>query len=477
MFHQALTRRSFLQAAAVTAAGTLVAACTPAATPEVKEVEKIVQQTVVVKETQVVKVVEEVQKVVTATPGPAAPVTIYFPQAMGDDGQPVFEGIAKRFQQKHPNVTVKVDPTFDWDSQKYLVQAAAGTAPDIIWGDEDWSFLLSSKGVLLDLNPFMDASGFKRDNYADILDKFSWQGKLFSFPIWIGAEGVFFNLDLLDKAGLELPPDNWTYEDMRTMAKQLTIDENKDGDPEQYGIHIQTGWDNPWGSTVMAYGGKFYSADGTDFVLCQKPNYDGLQYLIDLIHKDKVAPTPEITEALAGGGDPFQTGVCAMTISNPWGFARYRRGATFTWDCAPMPLGPTGGKGASLSSDSLSIYRGSKNPDVAWQFTDELLSFESQKAYCTEFKGPQPVHKEAFQYWLRPEDPPKHQQLFIDALEYAECPMWSMFSYIVQDPFYMALGDVTSGNKSLEEAMDEVCQPIKEAIQAEIEKLASYSGS
>jgi len=73
--------------------------------------------------------------------------------------------MAAIFQEKHPNVTVKVDPTFDWDAQKYLVQAAAGTAPDVLWGDEHWVYNLSSKGALLDLGPFMDQAGFNKDDF------------------------------------------------------------------------------------------------------------------------------------------------------------------------------------------------------------------------------------------------------------------------------------------------------------------------
>jgi len=473
-----MTRREMLRYVGLGSAAAVLAACAPKVVKETVVVEKEVEKAVekIVKETVIVagtpKVVE---KIVTVTPGPAAPVTIRMPQAMGDNGQPVFEAVAKTFMDKNPNVTVKIDPTFDWDSQKYLVQAAAGTAPDIIWGDEHWSFLLSSKGVLLDLNPFIDGSGFNKDNYADVLGAFTWAGKLFSFPIWIGCYGMFFNMDLLAEAGLELPPDDWNYDDLLAMAKKLTKDKNGDGEPDQYGIYISS-HHNRWGSAILAYGDEFYSPDGTEFVLCEKPNYDGLQFVIDMIHKHKVAPTPEITEALAGGGDPFMTGACAIVPGAPWSFAKYRKAADFTWDCAPMPLGPTGGKGTVMTSDSLSIYQGSENPDVAWDFIQELLSFEAQKSYCEEFKGPQPVHKEAAKFWLRPQDPPEHQQLFIDALDYCGIPMWSMYSHITNPLFSQALAEAFSGNQTLDDVMASVCGPINEAIQAEIEKLDAYSG-
>ena len=454
------TRRGFLRSAAAGATGILLASCAP--TPQV--VEK--------KET----VVQEVEKIVTVTPGPAAPVTIRFPQAMGDDGQPVFEEVAKWFTEKHPNVTVKVDPTFDWDFQKYLVQAAAGTAPDILWGDEHWSFLLAAKGVELDLNPFIEASGFKKDDYADLYEYFTMQGKLYSLAIWYGCEALFFNQTAFEKAELQLPNDKWTYDDMLAAAKKLTVDSNGDEQPEQWGAQVETSWANPWGSVIGAFGGQFFNADGTEFLICKKPNYDGLQWYIDLIHKWKVAPTPEISEALAGGGDPFQVGSVAMKFAAAWSLVTYRKITDFVWDCAPMPLGPKG-RSAALTTDSLSIYRGTKYPDESWAFVVELLSSKAGKLYCEKFAGPLPIVKTARDCWLKPDLPPKNQQLFLDAIDYAAPPMQSPYSYVVEEIFYQEMTSATDGTKTVDEAMAACCDTINQLLAEEVEKLQSYGST
>jgi multiple sugar transport system substrate-binding protein len=431
------------------AAGTLLAACAPI-TPQVTE-----------------KVVE---KIVTPTPGP---ITIRFPHAMGDEGQAVFEKVAAMFQEKNPNVTVKVDPTFDWDAQKYLVQAAAGTAPDILWGDEHWVYNLSSKGVLLDLNPFMEVSHFNKDDFDPLFEYFAFQGKQYGVALWSGCYVLFYNKKLFDEAGISYPTEGWTYDDVLVAAKKITRDTNGDGEPDIWGFHCQTGWANPWGALIWAFGGEYFNEDGTRFLLCEQPNYAGLQWYIDLMHKHKVAPTPEIADALAGGGDPFMLGVIGLKTGSPWRMVTYRKITDFEWDVAGMPTGPKG-RYSALTTDSLSIYRGSQAPEVAWAFIEELLTEEAAKLYCTEFKGPVPALKAGQKYFILPDQPPANQRAFIDAVSYAKVPFQSPYSYVVEDLFYQALGAASDGLKTLDEAMSGVCEPINTALAEEVEKVKAY---
>jgi len=482
-----ISRRGFLKGLGLAAAGTTLAACQPQTVVVEKEkvvtqvVKETVKETVIVEgtpqvvEKEVTKVVEkQVEKVVTATPLPAGPVTIRFPQAMGDDGQVVFEEVAAIFQEKHPNVTVKVDPTFDWDAQKYLVQAAAGTAPDVLWGDEHWVYNLSSKGALLDLEPFMDQSGFNKDDYDPLFQYYAFQGKQYGVALWSATYVMNYNTKLFDEAGISYPTDEWTVDDVVDAAEKITKDTSGDGEPDIYGFYCQTGWANPWGQFVWAFGGEFYNEDGTEFLLCKEPNYAGVQWYLDLIHKYKVAPTPDIASALAGGGNPFNLGVVGLVAGSAYSAVGYRKITEFEWDVAPMPKGPNGRYGC-LTTDSLSIYRGSQAPEVAWAFIEELLTEDAAKIYCTEFKGPLPALKAGHQYFILPDLAPKHQQVYIDAISYGKVPMQSPYSYVVETLFYQALGAAADGTKSLDEAMSEVCEAINTALTEEVERVAGYA--
>ena len=446
MIEKKLTRRRFLEVSTIVAAGGLMAACTPAVAPAP-----------------------------AGTPGAGAaaastaPVEIRFPHAMGDDGQPVFQKIADQFHEKHPNVTVKVDPTFDWDAQKYLVQAASGTAPDILWGDEHFVYNFATKGALLDLNSFMESSGFKKEDYDDLFKYYAYKGQQLGTALWSGCYSIFYNKKLLADAGVAEPTDKWTYDDLLAAAQKITKDTSGDGEPDIWGFQCETTWANPWGALIWAFKGEFFNEDGTEFLLCHQPNYAGLQWYLDLIHKYKVAPTPETANALAGGGDPFTLGVIGLKGGSPWNMPKYRKITDFEWDVTPMPIGPNGRQGV-LTTDSLSIYKQSKAPDETWAFIQDLLSEDSAKIYCDQFKGPVPALKAGHQYFILPNEAPAHQQVFVDAVSYSRVPFQSPYTYVVDDPFYQALASATSGSKSLDDAMAGVCDSINTAIKQEVSK-------
>jgi multiple sugar transport system substrate-binding protein len=477
--YQKSSRRAFLQWTALATFGTALAACTPKVVKETVIVEKEKQVTTVVeKEKEVTKIVEKekvvekaVEKVVTATPAPAGPITIRFPHAMGDEGQPVFQAIADKFKEKHSNVTVKVEPTFDWDAQKYIVQAAAGTAPDIIWADEHFVYEFCPKGMLLEMDPFLDKSNFKKDSFVDLFPYYTYTGKLYGVALWYGCYLMFYNKKLLQEAGVAEPTPDWTYDDLLIMLKALT---KTDKQPETWGMRAQKHW-NRWGSLIWAFGGDFFNEDGTKFVLCDKPNYAGLQWYVDLIVKHKVAPSPELDSALAGGGDPFVLGSVAMAPGSAYSMVTFRKIKEFEWDVCLNPKGPNGSHSV-LTTDSLSIYRGSQNPEVVWEFIESCLTEDAAKVYCNEFKGPIPALKSGQKYFLLPNDPPAHQQYFIDAQENGKPPMQSPYSAPVTLPFNSALDPVFNGTKTLEDMLAEVCPVIAQDLADEIERVKSYTG-
>jgi len=453
------SRRAFLKWSALAVIGTGLAGCAP----------KIVKETVVVeKEKEITKVIE---KAVTATPAPEGPITLRFPHAMGDEGQPVFQKTADAFKQAHPNVTVKVEPTFDWDAQKYLVQAAAGTAPDIMWGDEHYVYEFAPKGILLDEGPLMDAAQFKKEDFDDIFWFYEYLGKQYGIPLWFGCYCIYYNKKILSDAGVPFPTPDWTYDDMLTILKKVTKTDTK---PEIWGIRAQTHW-NRWGSLIWAFGGVFFNADGTKFILCDKPNYAGLQWFADLIVKHKVAPPPEIDSALAGGGDPFATGAVAMAPGAAYAMSTYRQIKDFEWDVCLNPKGPNGSFSV-ITTDSLSIYRGTKYPEMAWAFIQACLTEDAAKLYCQEFKGPIPALKAGQKYWLLPGQPPEHQQYLVDAVKNSRPPMQSPFSAPVTLPFQKAIAAAFNGSKTLDEVMAETCPAIAEALQEEVDRVKSYSG-
>ena len=74
------------------------------------------------------------------------------------------------------------------------------------------------------------------------------------------------------------------------VGKQLTLDKDADGTVDQWGIYTETtDMENAWSSFVWQAGGDILNADGTASVLDTAESAAGIQFLQDLIWKDKVA--------------------------------------------------------------------------------------------------------------------------------------------------------------------------------------------
>jgi hypothetical protein len=69
-----------------------------------------------------------------------------------------------------------------------------------------------------------------------------------------------------------------------------------------------------------------------------------------------------------------------------------------------------------------------------------------------------------------PDEAPSNQQVFVDAVAYAKVPFQSPYTYVVEGPFYQALGAATNGSTSLDDAMAGVCDAINTALAEEVQK-------
>src|SRR3954470_8657372 len=85
-----------------------------------------------------------------------------------------WQKVAKEFEAQHPDIKVKVEVN-DWDSywEKIRVLMAGGTPPDVFAMDAplypDWQ----SRGVLLNLQPYIDAEpGLLDDIYPITLEAY-----------------------------------------------------------------------------------------------------------------------------------------------------------------------------------------------------------------------------------------------------------------------------------------------------------------
>src|SRR3954447_16689817 len=88
---------------------------------------------------------------------------------------------------------------------KVLQQASSKTLPDVLMLDNPDLQQIAATGALAPVGDF----GLKADGYAKgIVDASTYQGKLYGLQPITNTIGLFYNKDVLDKAGIK-PPTTW----------------------------------------------------------------------------------------------------------------------------------------------------------------------------------------------------------------------------------------------------------------------------
>ncbi|RPI94861.1 MAG: sugar ABC transporter substrate-binding protein [Chloroflexi bacterium] len=394
-----------------------------------------------------------------------APVTISM-MMWGDPAElDVWNQIVADFHQANPNITVKVDVS-DWDSYwtKLKTMLSAGTPPDVFTMDAPLYPDYQSRGVLLNLQPYLDKNPDMLNGvYPQTLEAYKTPDGMFGLPRDFQTIVLFYNKDMFDAAGVAYPTADWTYDDLREAAKKLAKDTNGDGKIDQFGFYSDL-WDMEliWSEAIWAYGGDIINADHTQTLIGEPKAREAWQLFHDMMFVDK--SWPNSTTAGEYGGDPFLAGVAAMTTIGHWAVPGYAE-VNFKWDVAPMPKGPAG-QATSVNSAGFVIGKSSKNPEAAFEFLKYVLSEPAQKRLA-ELGFALPVLKSVAESdaFLK-QDIPIDQKVFLDSLAFARMkPVFKGY-----DEWSSSIGDgmagIWTGEAELEPTMEE-------AIKAADEVLAS----
>jgi multiple sugar transport system substrate-binding protein len=304
----------------------------------------------------------------------------YFTYDLGPANASREEAIT-RFQELNPGATVKLTVLpYEELFQKVAAQMAAGQPPDVIYGD--FSLLrYALDGNLLDLSdrvaadPVLSSSDLFTVDLADPIQAKYGTDKIVALLLGTWVPLLYYNRDLFDSAGVAYPSDDWTWDDVRSTALQLT-----NAEAGQYGFQF--------GSTYDFTGWTWWQHQPSDYwalpqVYPKETNWttDAGRGVMQLIHNlsvvDKSAIPSEETnsyEVYAGG---FGAGVVGMYAGGDWDAGWAFREAPFNWDVVLLPAVTKEFRPAlntMVASNVVSAQ--TKNPDLAWEFVRFLSADE-----------------------------------------------------------------------------------------------------
>ncbi len=399
-----------------------------------------------------------VSLILTACGGANAPVANNTPVTIsmmmwGDPAElEVWNQIVADFHQAKPNITVKVEVS-DWDSYwtKLKTLLSANTPPDVFAMDAPLYLDYQSRGVLLNLQPYLDKNpDMLKGVYPQTLEAYKTPDGMYGLPRDFQTIVLFYNKDMFDAAGVAYPTADWTYDDLRAAAKKLTI-VGADGKVTQFGYSLDM-WDFEPGMSeiIWAYGGDLISPDHTKTLIGEPKARQAFQILHDMMFVDKSIPDSNTSDQY--GNDTFAAGVSAMTAIGHWAVPGYSE-AKFKWDVAPMPKGPAG-QATSVNSAGFVVGKASKNPDAAFEFLKYVLSEPAQKKLA-ELGFACPVLKNVAESdsFLK-QKTQIDQKVFLDSLAFAHMkPVFKGY-----DEWSSAIGDgmapIWTGEAELDPTLD-----------------------
>ncbi len=309
------------------------------------------------------------------------PVTITFTTWDTGEGGERIQRVIDQFTEE-TGIQVETELQDGADDPAILVRMAAGTAPDVIQTGE-FNFkrrALASEGGFLDLTPYIEADeDFNpfEEYYPEVFNVGVIDGKVYAFNKDFATVAFYVNTDMFEEAGIPIPEEGWTYDDLIEIAQELTLDANgnnalsPDFDPEnivQYGWWFPDRWVRGWQAIPYSYGAQLLSDDGLTATgyLNSPEAVAAMKLFQDAVHVYHVSPSVATIDAQPGV-DLFAAGQVAIRgPMGPWPMTGYAENPELNFATVPMPAGPEG-RWSVICWAGFAVNAKTAHPDESYQ--------------------------------------------------------------------------------------------------------------
>ena len=315
------------------------------------------------------------------------------------------------YTEEHPNVTIEPVDIGTERFQKLMTLIGSGTAPDIIYINE-WCYSLAYRDVLMALDSFIEADeDFDLSYYPEsLLVPLRYEDQLYALPQEVSPYVIYYNKDMFEAAGLEMPTDDWTIDEFYEAAKALT-------DPEKnvYGYRYASGADPFLGWLSRA--GVDFDTSGTEVQgLDTQEALNALEFLYNLVVVDQISPNPAALTAMGTNADAmFRNQSVAMESMGLWMLPQYKADPlSFEWDVVRMPMDQNQRTKAGILNWGISAD--TKNPDAAWDLLKFLVGPESMEIVAESNMALPATTDEAANQIVLDTHFPENVQAFVDSV-------------------------------------------------------------
>lgn len=287
--------------------------------------------------------------------------------------------VLKQFESQHPNIKVKHEIINDQYMDVIKTRLIGDAAPDVFYLDAFEAPLLMKYGVLEPLDSYINTQFDLTDFEPKLLAAFQLDRRTYGLPKDFSTLALFYNKQAFQEAGLAQAPQTWN--ELRDDSQKLTVDKNRDGRKERYGLGISPELSRQY-FMMTAFGGRLIDRK-ENAAFFTSGSLKGLQLVIDQYRKEKTSAQPSDVGA-STGSELFGQSKAAMVIEGPWAIPYIQE--TFPkleFATAEVPT-VNGKKGTMAYTVAYVMNKKTKHKDAAWQLISYLTSQEGMKAWAKE---------------------------------------------------------------------------------------------
>ncbi|TDL31293.1 extracellular solute-binding protein [Jeotgalibacillus sp. S-D1] len=296
----------------------------------------------------------------------------------------VYQEAVERFEEKHPDVEVKMlRVANDAYKQKLAVSMSGGNAPDIFnsWGG-GWLKQFVDQGQVLDVT-----ESIEKERFNELaLDNTTFHDKIYGLPLGLSLDLVFYNKEIFEEYGLT-PPETYTewVEIIETLKENNII---------PIALANQTKW--PGAYYLMNFAARIGGPDLFNEAFLREgrgfddPAYvEAGEYIQEMVEMDAFNPGFNGVPYDEGQGRQLlYSGQAAMMDITMSLVNNVRTEAPEFEEKMDFFVFPTveGGQGSNKAVGAStgpvwSVAADTENPDLATELIQELTSQETAEAY------------------------------------------------------------------------------------------------
>ncbi|WP_243062525.1 extracellular solute-binding protein [Humibacter sp. RRB41] len=327
-------------------------------------------------------------------------ITIAYESYGGKQMQNYMSRIAKQFDKKYPGYTAKLVPIQAAENDYYtklaLMNKSGATAPDVLYED---TFLIKSDAAAGYLAP-LDNNVKKWSDWSQFPANSRQagegaDGKLYGIPMGTDTRALWYNKDVLKKAGISVPWQPKTWNDILDAAKKI-----KAAEPGVIPMNVYSGKGTGEGSTMQGFEMLLYGTQNQlttssgKWVAGSTGFKDSLQFIHNL-YQGGLGPTAQ--QALDpnwGNQTPalLSQNKLGISLDGSWVSSSWGTAGVAPWSNwnsvmgqAKMPTQDGAAPGATSMSGGWTLAMGSKskNPTAAWNFISLALNKDNSLYYAT----------------------------------------------------------------------------------------------